>query len=104
MLLFSVIKSWTSKRYTGTRNFKNVMIKCSPRIRKHIMKVNDDYVYMDYQGVKVSTTSLYHCAITAISSAIWLVNAQIRICQLPVLNVLDATKLRIVTVTLWRSV
>ena len=43
---FSVIKPWTSKMYTGTTNFKSVMIKCSPQIRKHIMKDNDGYVYV----------------------------------------------------------
>ena len=43
---FSVMKSWTSKRYTGTQNLKNVMIKCFMQIRKHIMKDNDGCVYM----------------------------------------------------------
>ena len=42
--LFSVIKSWSSKRYTGTPNFTNTMIKCSLHIRKHTMKDNDGYV------------------------------------------------------------
>ena len=41
---FSVRKSWTSKRNTGTQNFKNVCIKCSLQIRKSIMKYNDGYV------------------------------------------------------------
>ena len=58
----------------------------------------------DYQGVKVLITSLYQSAIIAISSTISLVNAQITICQLPVANELDGTKLRIATVTLKRSV
>ena len=44
---FSVIRSWTSERYTGTSIFKNVMIKCSPQISKHIMKDNDGYVYAE---------------------------------------------------------
>ena len=41
---FSVIKSWTSKRYTETKNFINVMVKYSPQISKHIMKDKYDYV------------------------------------------------------------
>ena len=50
--IFSVIKSWTIVRYTGTPNFTNVMIKCSPQIRKHIMKDNDDYVYVGISRCK----------------------------------------------------
>ena len=30
---------------TGTSNFKNIILKCSPQIRKHIMKDNDGYIY-----------------------------------------------------------
>ena len=55
----------------------------------------------DYQGVNVLIT---YFDIIAISSTISLLNAWIMICQLPVENVLDAIKLRIVTVTLWRCV
>ena len=62
---FSVIKSWTSKRYTGTPNFKNVMIKCSPQIRKHIMKDNDGYVYVGLSRCKsfdhFFVPQCYHC-------------------------------------------
>ena len=35
---FSVIKSWIRKRFTGTPNFKNLMIKCFPQIKKSITK------------------------------------------------------------------
>ena len=58
----------------------------------------------DYQGVKVLITYLYHSAIIAIITTISLVNGLIRICQLPMANVLDGTKLNFVTVTLWTSV
>ena len=100
---FLMIKSWTSKKHTGTLNFTNVMIKCSPQIRKHIMKCMMVMFTWDYQGVKVLITSLYHSAIIAINSTISLVKAQIGICQVPVANVLDGRKLRTVNVTFWRS-
>ena len=58
----------------------------------------------DYEGVKVLITSLYHSAVISLSSSISLTVAQIRICQLPLANVLDGTKLRIASVTLWRRV
>ena len=60
MLLLTVKKFWTSKMYTGTPKFKNVMIKCSPQIRKHIMKDNDGYVYVGLSRCK----SFDHCFIT----------------------------------------
>ena len=50
--IFSVIISWRSKRYTITPSFKNLMKKCSPQIRKHIMKDNDGYVYVGLSGCK----------------------------------------------------
>ena len=49
---FSVVKSWTSKMFTGTQHFKNVMIKSSPQIRKHIMKDNGGYVYVGLSRCK----------------------------------------------------
>ena len=49
----------------------------------------------DYQGVKVLITSLYHSAMIATSSTISLMNAQIKICQLPVGKVPDGTKQRL---------
>ena len=49
---FSVIKSWTSKRYTRTPNFKNILIKCSPQVRKHIMKEIDTYIYVGLSKCK----------------------------------------------------
>ena len=62
---FSVIKSWTSKMYTGTPNFKNVMIKCSPQIRKNITKDNDGSVYTGQSRCKsldnFFVTQCYHC-------------------------------------------
>ena len=101
---FSVTNSWTSKRYPGTPNFKNVRIKCCPQIRKHTLKDNDGYVYVGQSRCKIFITFLYHSAIIALSSTIALVNAQLKIYQLPVAIVLDATKLSILTVTIWRSV
>ena len=58
----------------------------------------------EYQGVKVLITSLYLSAITAINSTILLMNYHIKISQLPVTNVMDGIKLRIITVILLRSV
>ena len=102
---YSVIKSRTSKRCTWIPNFKNVMIKCSPQIRKHIMKDNDGCAYMRLSRCK----SLYHffvpqCYHSYKFNPISLMNAQIRICQLSEANMLECTKLKIVTETLWRSV
>ena len=61
---FSVIKSRTSKKYIGTPNFKNVMIKCS-QIMEHIMKNNDDFVYVRLSWCKsfdyFSVSQCYHC-------------------------------------------
>ena len=48
--------------------------------------------------------SLYHSTIIAIRSIISLVNAQIKIGQVPVTNVLDVKKLRIINVTLEKCV
>ena len=62
---FSVIKSRTSKRYTGTPNFINVLIRCSSQIRKHIMKNNEGYVYVGlsrYEGLDhFFVPQCYHC-------------------------------------------
>ena len=58
----------------------------------------------DNQGVKVLITSLYHSDIIAINSTSSLVNAKIRICQLPEAHVLEGAKLRIVTVIIRISV
>ena len=62
--IFSVIKSWISKRYTGTPNFKNVVIKPYPQIRKH-MKDNDGYVYVGLPMCKsfdhFFVPQYYHC-------------------------------------------
>ena len=44
--VFSMMKSRKSERYAGTPNLKNVLIKCSPQIKKHIIKTNDRYVYV----------------------------------------------------------
>ena len=68
------------------------------------MKDNDGYVYVGLSGVKGFITSSYHSVVIAIITTISLVNAQIKICQHTVGNVMDGTKLKIVTVTLWRSV
>ena len=48
----------------------------------------------DYQGVIYLMTSLNYSAIIATSLVISLMNAQIRICQLPVANVLNGAKQR----------
>ena len=101
---FSVIKSWTSNRYTGTTNFKNLMTKCSPQIRKHLITDTGGYVYVGHSRCKILITSFYHSAIHATSSNILLMIAQIRISQVPVAIVTDGTKRKIVTVTLWISV
>ena len=62
---FSVIKSRARKRYTGTPNFKNVMIKCSLQIRKHIMKDNNGHVYVGSSRCKsfehFIVPQCYHC-------------------------------------------
>ena len=57
-----------------------------------------------YHVIKVLIYFLYHCDINAISSTNSLVNVQIRICQLPVANVRDARKLRILTTNFSRCV
>ena len=48
----SVIRYWTSKKYSWTPNFKNQLIKCSPRTRKHIVKVNDGYIGVELSRCK----------------------------------------------------
>ena len=62
---YSMINSWTSKTYTITPNFKNVMIKGSPQIRKHIMKDNDGYVCVGLSRCKsvdhFFVPQCYHC-------------------------------------------
>ena len=61
-ITFLVKKSWTSKRYCGTPNFMNVMIKCSPQIRKHIIKEYDGYVYVGLTRCKsFDHYSCYYC-------------------------------------------
>ena len=62
---FSVIKSWTINRYSGTQKFKILMVKCSPQIKKHIMKDNDGYVYVGRSRCKsfdhFFVPHCYHC-------------------------------------------
>ena len=61
------MKSWTSKKLSGTPNFKNVMIKCSPQMRKYIMQDNDGSVHVGLSRCKVLITSFYPSANIAIS-------------------------------------
>ena len=61
-----LISSWNMKQhFAGMILYKNVAIKCSPRIRNYIMDVNEGYVYLDLVRCKTYDrffiTQCYHC-------------------------------------------
>lgn len=62
---FSVVKTWTNKNRPGASYFKNVVVKCSPKIRKHVMENNNGYVYVGLRSCKTFdhyfVPQCYHC-------------------------------------------
>ena len=63
--MFSVVKSWTNKNRPGVSKYKNVLIKCSPKIRNHVINNNHGYVYVGLTRCRTFdhffVPQCYHC-------------------------------------------
>ena len=63
--VFSVVKTWTNKNRPGSSRYKNVLVKCSPEIRNHVIKNNDGYLYVGLTSCKTFdhffVPQCFHC-------------------------------------------
>lgn len=60
-----VVKIFENKNGVGEVVSKNVIVKCTPEVRKHIMEYNSGYVYLNLSRCRVYdrffVTRCYHC-------------------------------------------
>ena len=62
---FQVIKSWNMKNRAGNPSSRKMAVKCSPRVRNHIVERSGGYVYLNLLRCKVYdrfyVPQCYHC-------------------------------------------
>ena len=62
---FQVIKSWNMKNRAGDPIAKKIAVKCSPRVRNHIIEKSGGYIYLNLLRCKVYdrfyVPQCYHC-------------------------------------------